>query len=131
MIQITSGVYGDGMKRASDGPFTLSAAEEARLVARGVAKYVTSAAPVSEAPAPAADDDNKPHEGMTLKELRDIGKEYGLTFKVGMTKGDIVAAILDAQNQPEPDEDEVSEDETEEIEPDEDAPTFDATEAVL
>lgn len=143
MIRMTNGVCGakDGMKRASDGPFTLPAEVEARLVERGVAEYVTAPAPAPEpeqepvsAPeekvtVPATEDDNTPHVGMALKELREIGKEYGLTFKVGMNKPEMVAAIMAAQNPPEQVEDEVTEEVTE-TEPEEDAPTFDATEAV-
>lgn len=148
MIKMTNGVYGakDGMKRASDGPFTLSAEEEARLVERGVAEYVATTddpapdpelereqepvlAPEENAPVPATEDDKTPHAGMTVKELREIAKERGVSFKVGMTKPEMVAAIMAAQNPPEPVEDEVAEDVTE-TEPDEDAPTFDAAEAV-
>lgn len=148
MIRITNGVYGgkDGMKRASDGPFTLSAEEEARLVKRGVAEYVATPddpapdpelereqepvlAPEEKAPVPDTEDDKTPHAGMTVKELREIAKERGVSFKVGMTKPEMVAAIMAAQNPPEPVEDEVTEEVTE-TEPDEDAPTFDAAEAV-
>ena len=55
---------------------------------------------------------------LNVKKLRALGKEYGLTFKVGMTKDEMVTAITTAQA-------EVAEDE--ESEP---APTFDASEAV-
>ncbi len=42
MIQMISGVYGGkkGMKRPGDGPFSLSAEEEKRLISREVAKPV-------------------------------------------------------------------------------------------
>ena len=55
---------------------------------------------------------------LNVKELRALGKEYGLTFKVGMSKDEMVTAITAAQA-------EIAEDE--ESEP---APVFDATEAV-
>ena len=138
MIKMISGVCRtpEGLKRAIDGPFTLSDKEEAYLVGRGVAEYVaTPAVPAPEpepeetAHVPATEDDNTPHAGMSLKELREIGKERGVSFKVGMTKPEMVAAIMAAQNPPEPVEDEVTE-EISETEPEEDAPTFDAAEAV-
>ena len=53
---------------------------------------------------------------MTAKELRELGKEYGLTFKAGMTKAEMVEALRGEW----PQEAEA-----------EDAPTFDAAEAVL
>ena len=140
MIRIKSGVYGakDGMKRSSDDPFSLSVEEEARLVARGVAEYVAETAPIGF--------DETPPElpelpdgvtaipeysaGMTAKELRDIGKMCGLTFKVGMSKEQMVAA-LDAHIEAHTvDEAEPVTEDTEEVAPDEDAPTFDASEAV-
>jgi hypothetical protein len=58
---------------------------------------------------------------MKAAELREIGALCGLTFKVGMTKAEMVAA-LDKHI-----EENTVVDET----PDEDAPTFDAAEAVL
>ncbi len=43
MIRMVCGAYGgkDGLKRAGSGPFCLSEEEEARLVRRGVAAYVS------------------------------------------------------------------------------------------
>ena len=115
MIQMKSGVYGtkNMMRGASYGPFSLSEAEEERLVQRGVAVYVN--------PRPVLDDDfyyakvsdgapigldetlDKLPDGVegipeysvdsSLSDLRAIGKMCGLTFKVGMSKADIVAAL--------------------------------------
>ena len=54
---------------------------------------------------------------MTAKELRELGKIYGLTFKVGMSKAEMVDALKDhfaAEN----------------AEDDEDAPELDASKAV-
>ena len=144
MIQMKSGVYGgkggkDGMKRASDGPFTLSAEEEARLVTRGVAKYVNVPGVVEELPELPDGVAGIPeyNAGMTAKRLREIGKMCGLTFRVGMTKEEMVAALdahIEANMVEDPDsilddaDDESEEEETEETE--EDAPSFDAAEAV-
>lgn len=64
MVKMICGAYGacDGLKRACDGPFFLSPAEEERLVARGVAEYV------KEAPAsiPAGFTENSDTENDTL-----------------------------------------------------------------
>lgn len=56
---------------------------------------------------------------LTAKELREIGKEYGLTFKANAKKDEMVAAITAAQE------------ETIEDDAEDDAPAFDAAEAVL
>lgn len=143
MIQIKSGVYGSNPpKRAGDKPFSLPPAEEARLVKMGVAVYVNTPdmAPNKE---PIVEDqtdsapigfDETPPEGidvdeaeiveelvdlatLTVKELRELGKEYGLTFKANDKKETMIEAITEAQNQI--------------AEGGEDAPTFDAAEAVL
>lgn len=132
MIQMTFGVYGakNGMKRASDGPFSLSPEEEARLVARGVAKYV--GAPVE---IPAGDAQEKPLEERPVTELRELCKEYGVACRVGMTKVAMADAIRAKMAQDAPvdeDPDDSVEDDLEEDEEqtEEDAPTFDPSEAV-
>lgn len=153
MIKMICGVYGMRVKqphggemvkdvRPDDGPFSLTAVQEKRLVDRGVAVYVGQSQQDGE-PAPAADEvvdtdtpigfDETPPEDfdeaeaveeivdlkdLSAKELREIGKQYGLTFKVGMTKDDMAAAIEKAQA------------EAVEVEDGEPAPVFDAAEAV-
>ena len=149
MIQMKAGTFGlavngfvKPMTRDS-GPFVASEEQEARLVKLGIAEYVTDGTPIGfdeapedmtgedapedEAPedmtgedAPEDEAPLKPLEDLTANELREMGKEYGLTFKVGMTKAQMVEAITAAQA-PDADEEET----------DEDAPTFDASEAVL
>ena len=143
MIKMVAGVFGlpvgNGIverKTKDSEPFTASAEQEARLVKLGLARYV-------DAPAEAAEPigfDETPDEGaelpelpdgvvgipeysvdMKAAELREIGALCGLTFKVGMSKADMVAA-LDKHI-----EENTVDDET----PDDDAPTFDAAEAVL
>lgn len=105
------------------GPFTLPADKEARLVSRGVAAYVEPPvmheqddgedAPDAVVDVPGEDvgdigpigfDDIPelpegvtaiPEYGVEMKasELREIGKMCGLTFKVGMKKEEMVAAL--------------------------------------
>ena len=137
MIKIISGTYGhliDGRvrpKTAASEPFSLTPEQEKRLVERGVAAYVTPPVdtpvemeygnqPDTE-PAAAEPAGKAYHIGMTAKELREIGASYGLTFKQGISKAEIVEKLdvlfanLDLA-------------ETEAAA--EDIPTFDAVEAV-
>lgn len=142
MIKMVAGVFGlpigNGIverKTKDSEPFNASAEQEARLVKLGLARYVDAPVPAEpigfdETP----DEDAKlpelpdgvvgiPEYSVDMKaaELREIGALCGLTFKVGMTKAEMVAA-LDKHI-----EENTVVDET----PDEDAPTFDAAEAVL
>lgn len=140
MIRIVHGVYGyldkDGIvrpKTEKDDPFELTPEMESRLVRLGVAEYVRNVKPAPEAQneepvnsAPAEDEpqEESPTDGISLadlsaKELREIGKEYGLSFKVGMTKDDMVKAIEAAEAELDADDADG-----------EPAPVFDATEAV-
>jgi hypothetical protein len=137
MIKIISGTYGHLIggrvrpKTAASEPFSLPPEQEARLVSRGVAIYVNEAPAEADASnsfdhtpdeEPAAEPVGKGYDiGMTAKELREIGASYGLTFKQGISKAEMVEKLdalfadLDLA-------------ETEQGE--EEAPTFDATEAV-
>lgn len=148
MIRIIRGVYGyldqDGIvrpKTEADGPFALTPEQEARLVRLGVAQYTDSVKQTPEAqiedsvkdaqePEDLAeavgeiDIDEEPEEERPLseynvKELRELGKDYGLTFKVGATKADMIQAIEQAEAELDAEESD-----------DEDAPVFDASEAV-
>ena len=80
---------------------------------KGVAEYVTPPAQeqVADADVERAEAE-KSIEDMTAKELRQLGAEYGLTFKGNASKSDMIEAIKA------------------EWPVDEDAPTFDAAEAV-
>ena len=143
MIKIVRGVYGfldaDGIvrpKTEADEPFELTPEQEARLVNLGVAQYVGNVKdeqeqeeiapeetegeqdPIGFDEAPA---DERPMSDYSAKKLREIGKDYGLTFKVGTTKADMVKAIEAAEAALNIDA------EDEESEP---APVFDASEAV-
>ncbi len=154
MIKMIVGVYGlrvvsgkdaDGNPKyrvkgmgPNDGPFSVDAAEEARLVNLGIAEYVASAPVVEEqnaseySDAPIGFDETPPEddgedavdevelEELTAKELREVGMQYGLTFKANASKATMIEAIKAAQS-----EDDFAEDDGE------DAPSFDASEAVL
>ena len=138
MIQMKAGTFGLPVKgivkpmTKESGPFEASAEQEARLVELGLAVYVdggTTALPDGVVGIPEYSIEN------TANELREIGKLCGLTFKVGMTKAQMVEALdahieantvdgvdIDTEDAPEGEE---------ETEGDgEDAPTFDAAEAV-
>lgn len=140
MIKMIRGVFGlpvGGIVKAMDknsDPFEAGAEQEARLIRLGLAVRVDATEPtiaeddseVVDTEAPIGFDetppedfaDEKPIDELTAKELRELGKEYGLSFKVGMTKAEMIAAIKAALPQPADDEG------------DEPAPAFDATEAV-
>lgn len=145
MIIVKQGTIGywDGRKvvpyTEANGAIELDSAAEARFVKLGVAAYVGE--PTDTVKAPAYSVDMKPAA------LREIGKTYGLIFKVGMSKADMVAALDEYFNPAESDEGANGEDEEtdegangedgdvldtdEDVEDDgEDAPTFDSTEAV-
>lgn len=121
MIRIKCGTCGtsQGYKTAADGKLTLPREEEARLVSRGVADYVTKPI-LSTAPAPggAAEDTPKDGAGVTLPEaenaaesmteggdipaysidmrvdyLRSLMKQHDIPCKVGMSKAEMVAAL--------------------------------------
>ena len=145
MIQIVRGIYGymdkDGIvraKRVDDPPFELLPEQEERLVRLGVAKYVgnVKSAPVvdvepEEVEAEDLSEDldlgdidestleERPLMECSVKELREIGKEYGISFKVGVSKAEMVKAIEEAEAAMDMDD-----------EDDEPAPVFDAAEAV-
>ena len=144
MIKMVRGVFGlpvDGIVKAMDknsGPFEAGAEQETRLIRLGLAVRVEDGEPAPveddvDTDAPIGFDEVPPEdfdegdagdgpidlETLNAKELREIGKQYGLTFKVGTTKDDMVAAITNAQA------------EAVEVEDGEPAPVFDAAEAVL
>lgn len=100
MIKIIAGVYGHYVggkviaRDATSAPFELTAEQEARLVGLGIAQYVD--APVI--PAEIGEEEGeKPLEEMTAKELAELGAEYGLEFKKGTKKADMIAAIKEAE----------------------------------
>ncbi len=145
MIKIVRGVYGfmdeNGIvrpKTAADEPFALLPEQEARLVRQGVAQYVETVKDEQEQGETEQVESNGEQEPigfdetpteelllseMSAPELRKVGKEYGLSFKVGTSKADMVKAIEAAEA--ELDADAEGEDD------DEPAPAFDASEAVL
>ena len=141
MIKIVRGVYGfmdkDGIvrpKTAADEPFELLSEQEARLVHLGVAEYVGNVKgeelrEIEQEEIVVEQDpigfDEMPEEEpalseLSVKELREIGREYGLTFKVGTSKADMIKAIEKAEAELSAVDDDS-----------EPAPVFDASEAVL
>lgn len=120
----------------NDGPFSTTQEREAELVKKGVARYVNEPAPDAEdeytsEDAPIGFDETHPEdfgedeaeaveepidlETLSAKELREWGKEYGLTFKANASKASMIEAITAAQAA---------------LAVADDAPTFDAAEAV-
>ena len=119
MIQIVAGTFGyfNGRKivpiTEADGPQKLDPALEARLVKKGIAKYVgapvVTQEPVQQDPEPAAGIDeqqseNKPslpeyNEDMKLDELKEIAKAYGVNASAMRKKADVIAAIEASQQE--------------------------------
>lgn len=141
MIKIICGVYGHKvggrvvpMTKNSE-PFELTPEQEARLVARGVAAYV------DEPPTPENGGGQLP-DGVggvpeysaetSAKELREIGKSLGLTFKVGMSKAEMVAALDKHTEENSVDGYDLEDTDADEGEDtDEDAPDFNAADALV
>lgn len=120
----------------NDGPFSVAPEREAELVAKGIARYVGEPSVASDDVGdpigdPIGFDDMPPDdfdetsvedeaelvdlEALTAKELREMGKEYGLTFKANDKRATMIEAITAAQMK---------------LADGEDAPTFDPSEAV-
>ena len=126
----------------NDGPFSVSPEREEELVKKGIARYVedvtadsndhddadiSNDAPAGfdETPPEGTDDDAEDEaevveeivdlKSLSAKELREMGKEYGLTFKANDKKETMINAIAAAQM---------------ELAGSEDAPTFDPAGAV-
>ncbi len=144
MIKMIRGVFGlpvNGIIKAMDknsGAFEAGAEQEARLIRLGLAVKVEveDGEPANtidetvDTDTPIGMDEMPPlPEGVTgipeysvdmkATELREIGKQCGLTFKVGMSKPEMVAAL-----------DKHFAENTVEVEDGEPAPVFDAAEAV-
>lgn len=161
MIEMIAGVFGlrvEGTTKAmtnKSGPFKASAEQESRLVQLGLARYVDEPEqdgdpvqdehqdngidPIGFDEMP-PDPDELPEgvvgipaydAGMKVSELREIGRMCGLTFKVGMSKEEMVAALDKHIETNMVDGVEVYEDGEVIVDDGEPAPEFDATEAVL
>lgn len=123
MIKMIAGRFGlpvNGIIKAMDkdsGPFNAGAEQEARLVKLGMAVYVGVAENATTTDAPIGfdeipeDEDGEDGEGASLEDmsandLRALGKEYGLSFKVGTKKADMIEAIKaaypDTEDEPAP-----------------------------
>ena len=131
MIKMIRGVFGlpvNGIVKAMDKnspPFEARPEKEAELVAKKFAVYVDgvdTSAPIGFDETPPAGDEL---EGMNAKELRAYGKEFGLTFRVGLSKAEMLSAIREVlaggeEEAPAGDE----------LEEEDESPEFDASEAV-
>lgn len=98
-VRIIFGTYGyhDGYsidaKTRNSEPFELDDAEAERIVSLGVAEYTDEANDIAVA-TPASD--NNAHEysvNSSVSDLRALAKSVGITFKIGTTKEDMVAAL--------------------------------------
>lgn len=127
MIKIIKGVYGHMVngtvkpKTTEDEPFELTPEQETRLVSRGVAVYVGESEKGGTAEDISQAEVDSYLEDMSANELRELGKEYDLTFKVGTKKAEMLKAIKAKWQQPVEEE---AEDDGELL------PSFDAAEAV-
>lgn len=143
MIKMKSGtcgvpvMHGDAVVRVerktpNDEPFSLSPEAEARLVERKVAIYVNAHVPIAPPENHTEGGEGVALEDMKANDLRALGKEYGLSFAVGMKKADMIEAIKAAQSEGGESEEPDHEDTTdgEDDEGGEPAPTFDPSEAV-
>jgi hypothetical protein len=111
MIQIIAGTFGyyNGRKVVpitnADGPQKFDPELEARLVKKGVAKYVdekpVAPAPAAESvrePAATSETDGTPaapeyDEDMKLDELKEVAAAYGVDASAMRKKADVIAAI--------------------------------------
>lgn len=115
MIQIIAGTFGyyNGRKVVpitnADGPQKFDPELEARLVKKGVAKYVDEQ---PAAPAPASEPEREPEgtpeageapaapeydEDMKLDELKEVAAAYGVDASAMRKKADVIAAIEKAK----------------------------------
>lgn len=99
-IKIISGIYGYRPagskviepKRAGDPAFQVEDAEAARLVSLKVAAYVDENSS-SKSETEASKGIPSYNADMKSTELREIMSDYGIPYKVGMSKADMVAAL--------------------------------------
>lgn len=143
MIRMIRGVFGlpvNGIVKAMDknsGAFEAGTEQEERLVRLGLAvkvedgdntathvETVDTTAPIGFDETPPADfseaeavEEPVDLKSLTAKELRELGKEYGLSFKATDKKVDMIQAITEAQAEAV-------------VHDGEPAPVFDAAEAV-
>lgn len=115
MIQIIAGTFGyyNGRKVVpitnADGPQKFDPELEARLVKKGVAKYIGEK---PAAPAPASEPEQEPEgapetgettaapeydEDMKLDELKEVAAAYGVDASAMRKKADVIAAIEKAK----------------------------------
>ena len=109
MIKIVQGIYGyqdkNGVvrpKTPEDAPFSLTEAQEKRLVGLGVAEYVGNVPEHPQDAVELTEDENTETDivvlpeynaDMTTKELREIAKAYKIELAARASKKEILAAL--------------------------------------
>lgn len=109
MIKIVQGIYGyqdkNGVvrpKTPEDAPFSLTEAQEKRLVGLGVAEYVGNVPEHPQDAVELTEDENTEidivvlpeyNADMTTKELREIAKAYKIELAARASKKEILAAL--------------------------------------
>lgn len=113
MVRIISGTYGMRVQNritpitSNDGPISLPADEETRLVSIGIAEYVDEPKNVQKTQGEDQDSDYaKELEQFKVEELRNMANESGIEIPKGVTrKADIIALIVAGGNTPDDDDD--------------------------
>ena len=116
-------------KTKDSKPFCVSSKREAELVALGIAEYVEK---IDETLVSQGNGGETEFEvtkeylkGLKLEQLKEFAEQFGVTYRIGVTKADFVNEVWEAITS-------TSENEApSELELDENAPTFDAADAVV
>ncbi len=102
------------IKTRESAPFNMDDALSLRLIKKGVLVRVNNPESLGEIKEPIKEPEKDPAvisvntytgdvlEDMTLKELKAIAKEQGVTFKIGMSKARLIDAIREAENEEPP-----------------------------
>jgi hypothetical protein len=102
------------IKTKESAPFNMDDALSLRMIKKGVLVRVNNPESLGEIKEPVKEPEKDPavisvntHTGdvledMTLKELKAIAKEQGVTFKIGMSKARLIDAIREAENEEPP-----------------------------
>ncbi len=130
-VRITGGRYGYisptgvySVKTSDDPPFEVEDSEAVRLVNRGVAEIDVERGKRPKTGSISENKSSNPSEGENLtegesealfeydentsaKELREIGKKCGLSFPVGVTKADMIAALDEYFERDDEDDDDI------------------------
>ncbi|MBR6873029.1 MAG: hypothetical protein IKN17_05945 [Ruminococcus sp.] len=101
-VRVISGIYGLHIggrlcpKNKESEPFEVDDREAERLVSLGVAEIVSTEEDAVNVPVEEPEDTELDDlSSKSVKELREIAKERGITFKVGTTKEEMVDTLSD------------------------------------